>query len=243
MPSAEPALQATRPGLSPGLAPVTFRRMMAAAPMYAPWRFAGLSGAALSPGLTERSAALRSPRRTGRAPGVRQARAPACLFLHDVEELDLEHERGLPRDPGGLAAVAVRDGMGADELRLPAHLQLLQALRPAGDDLVQRELGGRAALHRRVELRAVHQRPDVVHRDGVGGLGAGPRAFLEGDVDEAARAHLRALLLRRLLQIGLRLVVLLVRGDLQPRLLELADLLAVALGLGEGLLAPGRVGG
>src|SRR3990172_12095896 len=81
MPSAEPALQATRPGLSPGLAPVTFRRMMAAAPMYAPWRFAGLSGAALSPGLTERSAALRSPRRTGRAPRVRQDRAHACLPL------------------------------------------------------------------------------------------------------------------------------------------------------------------
>src|SRR6202035_4061956 len=72
-------------------------------------------------------------------------------------------------DHRGLAAIAVGDLRRARQLRLAADLHLADAFRPAGDDAVQRELGGRAALVARVELGAVDERALVVHADRVGG--------------------------------------------------------------------------
>src|SRR5690349_11663239 len=77
--------------------------------------------------------------------------------LADLEELDVEDERGAARDRRRLSLVAVGDGGRAHDLVLLADLHLLHGLGPAGDDAAQGELRGLAALHGAVEDRAVDQ--------------------------------------------------------------------------------------
>src|SRR5512144_703771 len=133
-------------------------------------------------------------RGTGRRPPCRRATAS---LLHG-EQLHLEDERRARRDEGARAALAVGDGGRADELRLAADLHLLDALRPAGDDAVQRERGRAAVLLGGVEHGPVDERALVVDLDRArrGGLLALP--LDEALVDEAGGGLHGALLLRGL---------------------------------------------
>src|SRR5688572_19477553 len=61
------------------------------------------------------------------------------LLGDDLEQLDLEDQRGARLDARRRAAVAVGDLRGTDEAALAAGLHELHALGPALDDAVQRE--------------------------------------------------------------------------------------------------------
>src|SRR4029453_1968075 len=140
----------------------------------------------------------------GRLAGLRGHRARCAggrrRVLHDLEQLDVEDERGARLDLRRRAAIAVGHVGGADDLRLAARLHLTDALGPALDDLVEREGGRLAALDRAVEHGAVGELAGVVHLHLVGGLRrvAGARLLL--DVDHARVELLRALLLRHLVE-------------------------------------------
>ncbi len=87
--------------------------------------------------------------------------------LLDRDQLDLEDQRRIRRDgAAGRAALAVGQLRGNRELIFRAFLHELNAFGPAGDDAVQREGGGLAALVGAVEFRAVEQRALVVDFDG-----------------------------------------------------------------------------
>src|SRR5258708_1295216 len=92
----------------------------------------------------------------------------------DFEEFNRDEEGGGGGDGGRMAAVAVRDAGGADELRLAADLHPLHAFGPAGDHAVEGELSGLVALVGAIELGAVGEGAAVVDLDLVGGLGIRP---------------------------------------------------------------------
>src|SRR5581483_5115110 len=146
------------------------------------------------------------------------------LLLHDLEQLDLEHERRARLDLRRLAAIAVRDVRRTDELRLPADLHHLHALGPALDDAVQRERRRLAALHRAVEHRTVGQCARVVHLHRVRGLRRVARPGLDLRIDQTGRGLLRALLRRRLVEVALAGLLLLFGRLRHARLRELVDL-------------------
>ena len=85
------------------------------------------------------------------------------------------------------AALAVGQLGRADELGLAADLHPLHALRPAGDDAVERKRRRLVALVRAVELGAVHQRAAVVDAHRVGRRRARAGAFAHRLVGEAPR--------------------------------------------------------
>src|SRR5262245_557045 len=93
--------------------------------------------------------------------------AGSRLRLHDVEQLHFKDQCSAGRDGRGLSAVAVGDRRRAHDLRLLVLLHLGDALGPARDHALQRELGGLAALHRAVEDGAVDELALVVDLDGV----------------------------------------------------------------------------
>src|SRR5262249_11798980 len=106
-------------------------------------------------------------------------RAIRAKLLDDVEQLNLENERGASRD-SDLVQMTVGDRRRAGQFRLLARLHPLQALGPAGNDLGQRELGRLAALDRAVKDGAVDERTLIVHLDLVGHFRARAGARLEG---------------------------------------------------------------
>src|SRR2546425_1983848 len=106
-------------------------------------------------------------------------------LLRDLQQLDLEDERGPRLDPGRRAAVAVGEFGRADEATLPSDLHQLEALLPARDDPAQLEGRGLAALDRAVEDRAVGERAVVMDLDRIAGLRGRPRARLDRDHHEA----------------------------------------------------------
>lgn len=89
--------------------------------------------------------------------------------MEDVDELDLEAQGRVGRNDTGDAALAVRRRARAGEHGLATHRQLLHALCPAGDDLVQRKDRGLAALVGAVELLSVGQGASVVDANDAGG--------------------------------------------------------------------------
>src|SRR5690606_15152244 len=96
-----------------------------------------------------------------------------------------EHQRGVRADQRGAATLAVGQFAGNPEPVLRTHRHQGQALGPAGDDLVQAELGRLVASKRAVELGAVEQGAAVVHADAVAGPGARTRTRLEHAVLQA----------------------------------------------------------
>ena len=73
-------------------------------------------------------------------------------------------------------------------MSLPDLSFLLHALGPAGDDAVERELGGLAALVGAVELLAIGEGATVMHFHGIGDGRGGAHAFLERQENQAAGA-------------------------------------------------------
>src|SRR6266702_5695556 len=163
----------------------------------------------------------------GRARMMGAPRRPASVrrSLLDLEQLHLEDERRATGDGGRAALVAVRDRRRADELGLAPDLQLRDALGPALDDLVERELRRLPALHGAVEDLSIGEGAGVVHLDRVGLLRLRARALRDGHEDESGGRLLGPLLLGRLLEEVLRLLLLLLGGHLHARLRELVDLL------------------
>ena len=94
-----------------------------------------------------------------------------------------------------MALIAVGDRRGAHELGLAAHLELLHALGPTGDDVAEREGGRPAMLLGGVEDGAVDELALVVDLDRVGRGGAGASAGGDALEDQARRKLLRARLL------------------------------------------------
>src|SRR5262249_23949887 len=113
-----------------------------------------------------------------------------------VEELGVEVEHRPAGGAGtGLTVLPLASLCPAPQASLAAHLHLLHALGPAGDDLVQLELERLVPLVAGVELGPVGELARVVDRHLVGGLGSGTGALLLRDVDDARRQDLRTLLL------------------------------------------------
>src|SRR5262249_52929037 len=110
----------------------------------------------------------------------------AMGLLH-LQQFDVEDKRGIGR--GGLsgAAGAVAEVAGDDELADAAFLHARDAEVPALDDLAgaELEIKGPAVIEARVELGAVLELADVVHDDGVAGLGLAAGAHLDVDVLKA----------------------------------------------------------
>lgn len=115
-----------------------------------PVRFEGEFGA---PGLTAKLAAtsvgmgfqvvLRHRRRNakvaprGCAASDQAAPLPAAPLLHDLEQLDLEDQRGAALDHGRSALITVGDVRGAHEPALAAHLHHRHALGPAANHALE----------------------------------------------------------------------------------------------------------
>src|SRR5690349_16670055 len=149
---------------------------------------------ALEGGPPERS------KRPGEAGALRDLRIAnsSRLLLHDLEQLDVEHERRARLDLRRRAAITVRGVRGTDEPALAADLHLLHALRPALDDTVQRKRDRLAALDGAVEDRAVRELALVVDLDLVVEGRARTRTGLDRRDHRSRRGLDRALLCRRL---------------------------------------------
>src|SRR5262249_30718407 len=141
----------------------------------------------------------RRSRRSSRAGCAPPPCAPSGLLLHDLEQLDLEHERRAGLDRGRRAAIAVGDVGRTDEPGLAAHLHLAHALGPALDDAVQGERRRLVALVGAVELGAVDERAAIVDLHLVGRRRLRARPGLQVLVEETRRGLLDALLGGRLL--------------------------------------------
>jgi hypothetical protein len=102
------------------------------------------------------------------------------------EELDFEDEGFVRADVAACAAGAVGELGRDEETELGTFGHELDAFGPAGDDAVEGELDGLLALVGAVELRATDEGAGVVHKHGIGGLGALAGAGGENLVLEAA---------------------------------------------------------
>src|SRR5574341_1296028 len=100
------------------------------------------------------------------------------LLFDNVEELDLEHEGGAGFDLWGRSAIAIGQVRRTDQLALSTNLDLLHALRPTLDDLVQPESGRFAPLHGTVEHGAIDEGAVVMHLHRVRGFWVCPFPFL-----------------------------------------------------------------
>ena len=89
----------------------------------------------------------------------------------------------------------VENETGDEEAELRAFLHDLHALRPAGDDTVQRELNGLTALVAAVENLTVDQRALVMNFHRVGGLRAFAGALGDDFVLKTAGGDLHAFFL------------------------------------------------
>src|SRR5438552_462403 len=163
-------------------------------------------------------------------------------LLRDLQQLDLEDERGPGLDPGRRAAVAVGEVGRADEPTLPADLHQLEALLPARDDPVQLKRRGLAALDRAVEHRAVGQRAVIMDLDRIAGLRGRSRPRLDRDDHQAGGGLRRAGLGGGLGEERLARLLLRGGGGRRARLLKLLDLRAVRLEVDLRLLLEGAVG-
>src|ERR1017187_782846 len=98
---------------------------------------------------------------------------PAGLFSGspDPQQFDLEDQGRASGDGTRTPGVSIRDRRRTDQPGLSPDLHLLNALRPAGNDLVEAERRGLVSLVRTVKLGPVDQRAAVVSRNRIGGLG------------------------------------------------------------------------
>ena len=119
------------------------------------------------------------------------------------------------------------------QLQLAARADELEALGPAGDDAVERELGRFAAIMRAVELRAVDELAGVVNLHGVRRLRLRAAARLDDLVMQTGLGALYRRILLQLLEVGSGLALRLLRRLGESRLLTAAE---HALDLGPKLL-------
>src|SRR5215831_6386169 len=102
---------------------------------------------------TATRAARRRAASTSGSSGIAEGRS----LLHDLEQLDLEHEGCTGFDLGRSPAIPVCEFRWTDELARAAHLHELKPFGPAADHAVQRKGGRFLALHRAVEDGAVDE--------------------------------------------------------------------------------------
>src|SRR5690606_8226646 len=101
--------------------------------------------------------------------GATARHAAGGMASGDGEQLDLEHQGGIGTDHRRASVAAVGQLAGDPEPVGGTDRHQGQALGPAGDDLVEAELGGLAACIGTVELGAVEQGAAVVDADPVAG--------------------------------------------------------------------------
>src|SRR5271165_6048694 len=157
-----------------------------------------------------------------RTPLLWRSRSRGGRWGIDVQEVDLENERGARRNPGA-AFVAVAEVRRDVEPDLPALARLLQPLGPACDDLVEPDVHRFAALQGTVEHGAVQERARVVHAHGVRRLGRGAPPGLEDLIAKSVRKlhHVRVRL--ELREVRGRLAQVPLLHGLEQRRLPLLD--------------------
>src|SRR5262245_48491777 len=107
------------------------------------------------------------------------------LLFHDLEEFNLEHQRGAWLDSGRGPAVTVGEIRRADQPALAAHLHRADPFAEARDHVVQRKDRRLAPLTRGVEDGAVGERAVVMDLYGISGLGRCAGAGLESGDDHS----------------------------------------------------------
>src|SRR5260221_9491119 len=108
-------------------------------------------------------------------------------LLFDLEQLDVEGERGVGADSRRGTGVSVRERRRADEVALSADFHGLKSLAPAGDDLSDLEDSRLPAFDRTIEDGPVPKRSFEVDLDPIAGLRGSAGARLELPHDQAGR--------------------------------------------------------
>ena len=120
---------------------------------------------------------------------------PGCgiggFRLHDVDQFDLEDEIVACLDDRTAILLAIGQSVRNVEQEDIAFVHLLQALRPAGDDLVEAEHGGGTAIIGGVEFLTVGRAAFIIHAHQICRRGCGVSiALVQHNILQAAIAFL-----------------------------------------------------